>query len=205
GIAQKGLPGTIKKVKMELKLIADIGLIGFPNAGKSTLISVISNARPKIANYPFTTLTPQLGVVKYGDDQSIVVADIPGLIEGAHKGVGLGIQFLKHIQRTKAFVHLIDVSGFSGRDPLDDYNKINDELKYYDETYKGVSDYVPLAHRQQLVVLNKIDAIDERALDTVKQQFEEQGVNVLTISAATHENIKPLITEMGKKVFGDDK
>ena len=205
GIAQKGLPGVVKKVKMELKLIADIGLIGFPNAGKSTLISVISNARPKIANYPFTTLTPQLGVVKYGDDQSLVVADIPGLIEGAHKGVGLGIQFLKHIQRTKAFVHLIDVSGFSGRDPLDDYKKINDELKFYDETYKDNKDYTPLQSREQIVVLNKIDAIDERALDTVIQQFEADDIKVHTISAATHQNIKPLITEMGKKVFGNDK
>lgn len=205
GIAQKGLPGEVKKVKMELKLIADIGLIGFPNAGKSTLISVISNARPKIADYPFTTLTPQLGVVKYGDGQSFVVADIPGLIEGAHKGVGLGIQFLKHIQRTKAFVHLIDVSGFSGREPLDDYQKINNELKFYDENYTGASDYTPLVARQQIVVLNKIDAIDERALDKVVNQFQEHGVQVETISAATHQNIKPLITEMGKKVFNDDK
>lgn len=205
GIAQKGLPGTVKKVKMELKLIADIGLIGFPNAGKSTLISVISNARPKIANYPFTTLTPQLGVVKYGDDQSFVVADIPGLIEGAHKGVGLGIQFLKHIQRTKAFVHLVDVSGFSGRDPLDDYQKINDELKFYDETYKSNQDYTPLASREQIIVLNKIDAIDERAVDTIVQKFNENNLKVHTISAATHQNIKPLITEMGKKVFSNDK
>jgi GTPase len=136
-IAQKGMPGESLNVRLELKLIADIGLVGFPNAGKSTLISVISSAKPEIANYPFTTLNPHLGVVRAGDTDSYVVADIPGLIPGAHKGTGLGLEFLRHIERTRFFVHLLDADPNNGRDIVEDYHQINEELSKYDEIFGG--------------------------------------------------------------------
>src|SRR6185437_9961711 len=149
---QPGEAGEIKDLRLELKLLADVGLVGFPNAGKSTLISRISAARPKIADYPFTTLTPNLGVVRLNDDRSFVVADVPGLIEGAHEGHGLGHQFLRHIERTKVLVHVIDVSSFSERDPVDDFETVRRELALFEPA---------LAARPQLVAPNKIDALDD--------------------------------------------
>lgn len=150
---EKGLPGEEKELILELKLIADVGLVGFPNVGKSTLISRISAARPAIADYPFTTLTPHLGVVDVDDEQSFVVADIPGLIEGAHQGHGLGDKFLRHIERTKLLVHMIDVSPYSGRDPIRDYDVIMKELAAYNPD---------LAQRSQILVANKIDLLGGR-------------------------------------------
>ena len=146
---QPGEPGEIKDLRLELKLLADVGLVGFPNAGKSTLIARISAARPKIADYPFTTLTPNLGVVRLSDDRSFVVADVPGLIEGAHRGQGLGHQFLRHLERTKVLVHLVDVSGATGRDPVEDLDTVRKELELFQPT---------LAAKPQIVVANKMDA-----------------------------------------------
>ncbi len=199
--AQPGEPSESKSIVLELKLIADVGIIGFPNAGKSTLISRISAAKPKIADYPFTTLTPNLGVVKSPDETSFVVADIPGLVKGAHKGVGLGIQFLKHIERTRIFVHLIDVSGMSGRDPWDDYQDINHELKMYDETSEKKEGFFPLSTRPQLVVLNKIDSIRSEDLAKIKATFKKSlGYEPYAISGVTGKNIKELILELSQKI-----
>ena len=154
--SQPGLPGEVKAVRLHLKLLADVGLVGFPNAGKSTLISRISAARPKIADYPFTTLTPNLGVVTMSDDRSFVVADVPGLIEGAHEGHGLGDRFLKHLERTKVLIHVIDVSGLSGREPASDLDVLRNELSRFNED---------LAGKPQLVAANKIDARHRRGID----------------------------------------
>lgn len=203
-IAQKGMPGEEAQVKLELKLLADVGIIGFPNVGKSTLISHISKAKPKIADYPFTTLTPNLGVVRYGDDASFVVADIPGLISGAHQGVGLGQQFLKHIERTKIFAHIVDVSELSGRDPLVDYDEINNELLMYDKSQEGQLQFDPLAERPQIVALNKCDSVEEERLCEIEDLFKEKGVETLRISAATGMNLKKLIYKMGDVVFKKD-
>jgi GTPase len=153
---QPGLPGEQKKLRLHLKLLADVGLVGYPNAGKSTLISRISAARPKIADYPFTTLTPNLGVVRLSDDRSFVVADVPGLIEGAHRGQGLGHRFLKHLERTRVLIHVIDVSGGSGRNPVDDLEVLRRELALFDEG---------LARKPQLVAANKIDAVYDDSLE----------------------------------------
>jgi GTP-binding protein len=203
--AQPGEAGEEIAVILELKLIADVGIIGFPNAGKSTLISRISAAKPKIADYPFTTLTPNLGVVKVGDYQSFVVADIPGLIEGASQGHGLGIQFLKHIERTRLFVHMIDVSGFSGRDPLEDYKIINNELHTYDTINLGKEDYLPLAGRRQIPVFNKVDAISEEDLELLKKRFKKAfSVDPLIISAVTGFGIKDLVTLVGKEILNTE-
>ena len=149
---QPGEPGEVKDLRLELKLLADVGLVGFPNAGKSTLIARVSAARPKIADYPFTTLTPNLGVVGLSGDRSFVVADVPGLIEGAHRGLGLGHQFLRHLERTKVLVHLVDVSGASGRNPVDDLDTVRRELELFQPT---------LAAKPQVVAANKIDAVDD--------------------------------------------
>ena len=149
---EPGGAGEERLLRLQLKLIADVGLVGFPNAGKSTLISRISAARPKIADYPFTTLSPNLGVVTLSDDRSFVVADVPGLIEGAHEGHGLGDRFLRHIERTKVLVHLVDVSGASGRDPVQDFDMIRDELRLFDPK---------VAAKPQIVAANKIDALDD--------------------------------------------
>lgn len=204
--AQPGEDNQSIEAKLELKLIADIGIIGFPNAGKSTLISRISAAKPKIADYPFTTLTPNLGVVKAGDYQSFVVADIPGLVKGAHAGVGLGIQFLKHIERTKFFIHLVDASGMSGRDPIADYTDINEELKMYDENNQDKDGFFPLTTRPQLVVLNKIDTLGEDQLKKLKTQFKKNtGIEPFVISAVSGKNIKELIIELARMVAKEEE
>ncbi|MBK9324610.1 MAG: GTPase ObgE [Bdellovibrionaceae bacterium] len=203
--AQPGEPGQQLEVKLELKLIADVGIIGFPNAGKSTLISRISAAKPKIADYPFTTLTPNLGVVKAADFKSFVVADIPGLVKGAHQGVGLGIQFLKHIERTRFFIHLIDASGLSGRDPISDFEDINNELKMYDQNSKEKEGFFSLSDRKQFVVLNKIDTLAPDELERLKIAFKKRtGVDPLAVSAVTGKNIKELVFELTHKIFQED-
>lgn len=202
--AQPGEDGETLEVTLELKLIADVGIIGFPNAGKSTLISRISSAKPKIADYPFTTLTPNLGVVKVADYKSFVVADIPGLVQGAHEGIGLGIQFLRHIERTRVFVHVVDVSGYSGRDPLDDYRDINHELKEYDKNNVDKEGFTPLSDRPQIVALNKIDTLSADQIKIWTQKFEkEMGHKVFVISAVAGKGIKELLFEVGKYVFGE--
>ena len=200
--AQPGEDGHSLEIILELKLIADVGIIGFPNAGKSTLISRISAAKPKIADYPFTTLTPQLGVVKVGDYSSFVVADIPGLIKGAHQGVGLGIMFLKHIERTRLFLHVVDVSGMSGRDPLQDYEDIQFELKMYDEMNADKDGFFPLSSREQILVLNKIDLLPKEQIDRLKQQFKKKyGVDSYAISAVTGKNLQDLLVFVADKIL----
>src|SRR5438445_2281788 len=178
---QPGEPGEIKDLRLELKLLADVGLVGFPNAGKSTLIARISAARPKIADYPFTTLVPNLGVVRLAEDRSFVVADVPGLIEGAHRGQGLGHQFLRHLERTKVLVHLVDVSGASGRDPAEDLDTVRRELALYQPT---------LAAKPQIVAANKIDALDPAnaaAVTTLARHAADVGLPFLRIPGASGE------------------
>ena len=199
--AQPGEDGEEKEVTLELKLIADVGVIGYPNAGKSTLISAISAAKPKIADYPFTTLVPNLGVVRANEEQSFVMADIPGLVPGAHKGVGLGTQFLRHIERTNLFVHLVDSSGAAGRDPLQDYLDITKELVEYDRSKEGDAEYVPLATRSQLVVLNKTDVIGEEETLQLQSRFLKAGIETMTISAAARKGLRELVIEIGKRVL----
>jgi len=200
--AQPGEDNQSKEIVLELKLIADVGIIGFPNAGKSTLISRISAAKPKIADYPFTTLTPQLGVVKVGDYSSFVVADIPGLIKGAHQGVGLGIQFLKHIERTSLFIHLVDVSGMSGRDPLQDYEDINFEIEKYDEINQGKDGFFPLSSREQILVFNKIDLLSKEQLAKLKQTFKKKfNIDAFAISGVTGKNTQDLLRAIADKVL----
>lgn len=197
--AQPGEDGQHLEVTLELKLIADVGIVGFPNAGKSTLISRISAAKPKIADYPFTTLTPNLGVVKLADYSSFVVADIPGLIKGAHHGAGLGIQFLKHIERTRVFVHLIDVSGMSAQTPEQDYNDINYELQMYDQNNKDKDGFFPLTDRPQIIVFNKIDTVSAEQLERLERSFEKAtGKKPLSISAVAGKNVEKLIFEIGR-------
>ncbi len=187
--AEKGAPAEEKRIKLELKLIADIGLIGVPNAGKSTLLSVLTNARPKIAPYPFTTLEPNLGVANIDDDTTVVLADIPGLIEGASQGAGLGHDFLRHIQRTRVLIHLLD--GLS-EDPLADYSQINSELSLFDPS---------LAKKPQLVALNKIDQPEVQArLADIQKQFKEQKVELMTISALARTNTRDLLTKAHQKL-----
>ncbi len=182
---QQGSPGEERELQLELKLIADVGLVGYPNAGKSTLISVISAARPKIADYPFTTLEPNLGVVDIGDFRTIVVADIPGLIEGAHEGAGLGDRFLRHVERTKLLLHLVDVSSQSGRDTVDDYEKINRELAAYS---------AELAERPQIIVATKIDALDDATrLESLQKRAAQDGREFYSISAVTGEGVRELV------------
>jgi GTP-binding protein len=182
---QEGSEGEKLELQLELKLLADVGLVGFPNAGKSTLISTISAAKPKIADYPFTTLEPHLGVVDAGDFRTFVVADIPGLIEGAHLGSGLGDRFLRHIERTKLLLHLVDVSSSSGRDSVQDYEVINDELKAYSSE---------LASREQIVVATKIDALDERErLEALRLRVIADGRTLLAISAVANRGLRELV------------
>lgn len=197
--AEPGLEGEDRQLRLRLKLLADVGIVGFPNVGKSTLIAHISAARPKIADYPFTTLSPNLGVVSLSDNRSFVVADIPGLIEGAHSGYGLGHRFLSHLERTKVLVHIIDVSSASGRDPLNDYDAIRRELALYPT---DPNDEVrPLDQRPQVVAANKIDALDEPSrLDRLSAVLREQQVPVYPISAVTGEGLQPLLEALWQTV-----
>jgi GTP-binding protein len=189
-----GDEGQIVKLHLRLKLLADVGLIGFPNAGKSTLIARISAAKPKIADYPFTTLTPNLGVVSLDDERSFVVADVPGLIEGAHEGHGLGHRFLGHVERTKVLLHLVDVSSGSGRDPVDDFEIIRRELALYTPPNETHADRVSLADRPQIVVANKTDALDDPdRLALLKARAAELGLAFHAISGATGEGVDELL------------
>ena len=184
--AKDGLKGQQRELILELKLIADVGLAGFPNVGKSTLLSAVSAARPKIANYHFTTLEPNLGVVKAFEGKSFVMADIPGLIEGAHEGVGLGHEFLRHIERTRVIIHVVDVSGIEGRNPIEDYEKINSELKLYSEN---------LIKRPQIVAANKTDIITDPALlQEFREYIEKKDIKFFEISAASRKGVKELIS-----------
>jgi len=189
---QDGSPGEERTLQLELKLLADVALVGFPNAGKSTLISTISAAKPKIADYPFTTLEPHLGVVDLGDFHTFVVADIPGLIEGAHEGAGLGDQFLRHVERTKLLLHLVDVSSLSERDPVSDYEIINRELRAYDAR---------LAERPQIVVATKIDALDEpERLERLRQRAAADGRDFYAISSATNNGVRELVNRVAREL-----
>ena len=190
---EPGKPGEEKHLRLELKLLADVGLVGFPNAGKSTLISRISAARPKIAAYPFTTLEPNLGVVQMPQFRSYVVADIPGIIEGAHEGHGLGIQFLRHIERTRLLAHLVDVSESSGRDPVEDFEIIMKELASYSET---------LAAKPMIVLATKMDAAQDRSrVDALRDLARERGLAFFEISSATGQGIEELKFAMGERVL----
>jgi GTPase len=185
---QPGLPGEIKDLRLEMKLLADVGLVGFPNAGKSTLIARVSAARPKIAAYPFTTLTPNLGVVGLSDDRSFAVADVPGLIEGAHRGQGLGHQFLRHLERTKVLVHLVDVSSETGRDPANDLDVLRRELQLFQPT---------LAAKPQIVVANKIDAVDDPdRVAALERRAAELHLPFLRASGASGAGIPELLEAM---------
>jgi GTP-binding protein len=182
---QPGEPGEEKDLHLELKLLADVGLVGFPNAGKSTLIARISAARPKIADYPFTTLTPNLGVVRLSDDRSFVVADVPGLIEGAHRGLGLGHQFLRHLERTRVLIHLIDISSASGRDPVNDLDTVRQELELFQPT---------LAAKPQIVTANKIDAMDDEGrAEALAARASELGLPFFRISGVSGAGLPGLL------------
>ncbi len=189
--AKPGFPGEGFDVTLELKLLADVGLVGFPNVGKSTLISVVSAAKPKIANYHFTTLTPVLGVVRLDEERSFVMADIPGLIEGASEGIGLGHEFLRHVERCRLILHVLDVSGIEGRDPVDDFEKINKELANFSET---------LAECPQIVVANKSDMATEEQIAALRTYIKELGLQFFTISAATTQGTGALMDAVGQKL-----
>jgi len=199
--AQPGQPAQELELLLELKVIADVGLVGFPNVGKSTFLSRVTNARPKIANYHFTTLNPNLGVVDLEGTGGFVIADIPGLIEGASEGVGLGHEFLRHIERTKVFIHIVDAAGTEGRDPIEDIYTINKELEAYNPD---------IAKRPQVIAANKIDAFydpDTDVLDKIKSEFEPQGIKVFPISAVSGQGVKELLyhvndmlSEIGEEV-----
>ena len=190
---EPGHPGESKYLRLELKLLADVGLVGFPNAGKSTLISRLSAARPKIADYPFTTLEPQLGVVQFDDFRSFVIADIPGLIEGAHLGHGLGIQFLRHIERTRLLAHLVDVSESTGREPAHDFEVIMQELAAFSED---------LANKPMLLVATKIDAAQDPArVEALRMLASERGLPFFAISSVTGEGLDQLRYAMAERLF----
>lgn len=186
---QPGVAGETRQLRMELKLLADVGLVGLPNAGKSTLISAVSAAKPKVADYPFTTLVPNLGVVPYGGFKTMVMADIPGLIEGASEGHGLGTRFLRHVERTDLFLHLVDLSCLQEGDPFENFQMINSELRRYDES---------LADKPQLVVLTKADITEvrEQAVE-LREHFESLGYPVFLVSAVTGEGLKELVHAVG--------
>ena len=188
--SQDGENGEEKELILELKLLADVGLIGFPNVGKSTFLGRTTSATPKIADYHFTTLEPNLGVVKTDYGESFVIADIPGIIEGASKGVGLGLQFLRHIERTRLLLHIIDVSGSEGRDPVDDFNKINAELQKYSKK---------LSKRKQIIVANKIDSMqDESLYNELEKMAKENNIEIFKISAVTGEGVSELIKHVAE-------
>jgi GTPase len=196
---EPGEPGEARVVRLRLKLLADVGLVGYPNAGKSTLIARISAARPKIAEYPFTTLSPNLGVVQLSGDRSFVVADVPGLIEGAHEGHGLGTKFLAHLERTKVLVHMVDVSSASRRDPVEDFEVICRELEHFagsDDPHAGV-----LAKKAMIAAANKIDALDDPdRLKRLKQHLKKKRIPFYAISAATGEGVPELLEAMWREV-----
>lgn len=189
--AKNGTPGEEWEVSLELKLLADVGLIGFPNVGKSTFISVVSQAKPIIADYHFTTLTPVLGVVSLGEGSSFVMADIPGLIEGASDGVGLGHEFLRHVERCRLLVHVIDAAGSEGRDPIEDFEKINEELKKFNPE---------LAKREQIVVGNKIDLAEDEQIERLQNYFKEHGYAFYTMCAPIVEGTKDIIDAVAAKL-----
>ncbi len=183
--AEAGGRATERTILLELKLIADVGLVGFPNVGKSTFLSVSTSARPKVANYHFTTLTPNLGVVRYYD-HDFVMADIPGLVEGAHEGTGLGLDFLKHIERTRILVHIVDIAGSEGRDPIEDFDKINDELRKYSDVVSG---------KPQIVVGNKSDLVyNPEQIEAFRRHVEEKGLPFYLMSAATSQGVREVLT-----------
>lgn len=186
-----GTPGEQRRLRLELRLLADVGLVGFPSVGKSSLIARVSAARPKVADYPFTTLVPNLGVVRFDDHETFVLADIPGLIEGAHEGAGLGDRFLRHVRRTLLLVHMIDPSGLTGRDPLRDFETINAELSAFDPE---------LATKPQIVVANKMDLAESReAFPSLRDALQARGVSLHAVSAATGEGIAALVQEIGRR------
>ena len=188
--AQAGEDGEEKEVILELKLLADVGLLGFPNVGKSTFLSVVTDAKPKIANYHFTTIEPNLGVVKTEKGDSFVIADIPGIIEGASEGIGLGIQFLRHVERTRLLLHVIDVSGVEGRNPVQDFHTINEELKKYSEK---------LSQRKQIIVANKIDIMqDDTGYKELEKLAKEQNIEIFKISGAIGQGIKELLNRVSE-------
>jgi GTP-binding protein len=196
--SQPGLPGEEKDLRLHLKLLADVGLVGFPNAGKSTLISRISAAKPKIADYPFTTLTPNLGVVSLSGDRTFVVADVPGLIEGAHAGTGLGHRFLSHLERTKVLVHLVDVSSSTGRDPVEDFEIITRELALFpghDASGERLSD------KRVLVAASKMDALDDPdRLARLERHLQSAGVPLYPVSSATGQGLDALLEAVWREV-----
>jgi len=186
--AEPGRPGEARWIRLELKLMADVGIVGFPNAGKSTLISRISAVRPKIADYPFTTLVPNLGVVTFGDHPPFVIADIPGIIEGAHQGAGLGLKFLKHVERTSLILHLLDISDSSQRNPMEDYTALNRELSLFDPA---------LARKPQVIAVNKMDTPEAKGkLPEVQRYFKKINKRVYPISALTGEGLPDLLASL---------
>ena len=192
--SEDGEKGDEKEIILELKLLADVGLLGFPNVGKSTFLSVVTDAKPKIANYHFTTIVPNLGVVKTKDGNGFVIADIPGIIEGASEGIGLGIQFLRHVERTRLLLHFLDVSGQEGRNPVEDFYAINEELKKYSEK---------LSTRKQIIVANKIDTIqdeDNELLKQVEELAKKEKLKLFKISAATKQGVEELIDYVSKQL-----
>ncbi len=189
--AKPGLPGEAFDVQLELKLLADVGIVGYPNVGKSTLISVVSEAKPIIANYHFTTITPVLGVVRMGEESSFVMADIPGLIEGAHEGTGLGHQFLRHVERCRLLVHLVDVSGSEGRDPKKDFETINEELKKFNPE---------LAERPMIVAGNKCDLTEDEVVEDFRKYIEAKGYRFFPIMAAINYQTEPLLKEIQEQL-----
>lgn len=189
--AKPGMPGEAYEVQLELKLLADVGIVGFPNVGKSTFISVVSEAKPIIADYHFTTITPVLGVVRMGEESSFVMADIPGLIEGAHDGIGLGHQFLRHVERCRLLVHMVDVSGSEGRDPKKDFETINNELKSFNPE---------LAQRPMIVAGNKCDLTDDEAVEDFKNYVEGLGYKFFPIMAAISYQVDPLLKEIQEQL-----
>src|SRR5580765_669777 len=193
---EPGWPGENKQLRLEMKLLADVGLVGFPNAGKSTLVSRVSAARPKIADYPFTTLTPNLGVVRLSGDRSFAVADVPGLIEGAHRGQGLGHQFLRHLERTKVLVHVVDVSSETGREPVNDLDTVRKELELF---------HPALAAKPQIVAANKMDAVDDPdRVAALERRAAALGLSFLRISGATGEGLPELLEGMWQRLADKD-